>query len=91
MKPYMLTAILLIVAAVAAFAYQGRALITRETLEDFRMMAQATSAHQLLPVLGILALANGIGLLVKGRGWSRLRERRDGCTVPRETSTERAA
>lgn len=70
MKPYTLIGILLVLAAVAAFAYQGRSLITGETVADFRMLARGMSSHQLLPILGVLALGNGIGLLIRGRGWT---------------------
>lgn len=69
MKPYTLTGIILIVIAVAAFAYQGISFTTREKVVDLgplHMTAEKTRTLPLPPIVGGVALLGGIGLLVIG-------------------------
>ena len=69
MKPISIAGIILIVLGVAALAYQGVTYTTRETVLDIGPV-QATAERQktvpLPPVLGIAAVAGGVGLLVVG-------------------------
>jgi hypothetical protein len=69
MKPISIAGIILIVLGVAALAYQGVTYTTRETVLDIGPV-QATAERQktvpLPPVLGIAAVAGGVGLLIVG-------------------------
>jgi hypothetical protein len=69
MKPMALAGILMIVLGLAALAYQGFTYTTRETIIDIGPI-QATADRQrrvpLPPILGIVAVAGGIVLLVVG-------------------------
>ena len=69
MKPVSLVGVLLIVLGVAALVYQGVTYTTRETVIDIGPI-HATADRQktlpLPPVLGIVALAGGVALLVAG-------------------------
>lgn len=69
MKPISIAGIILIVLGVAALAYQGVTYTSRETVLDIGPV-QATAERQktvpLPPVLGIAAVAGGVGLLIVG-------------------------
>jgi hypothetical protein len=69
MKPYTLIGIILIVVAVAAFAYQGISFTTREKVVDvgpLHMTAEKTRTLPLPPIVGGVALVGGIVLLIMG-------------------------
>jgi len=69
MKTYMLTGIILIVIGIVAFAYQGFTYTTREKVVDIgpiQMTAEKTHTLPLPPIVGGIALAGGIVLLVMG-------------------------
>jgi UDP-N-acetylmuramyl pentapeptide phosphotransferase/UDP-N-acetylglucosamine-1-phosphate transferase len=69
MKSYTIIGIILIVVAVAAFAYQGISVTTREKVVDvgpLQMTAEKTRTLPLTPVAGGIALVGGIALLVVG-------------------------
>ena len=69
MKTNTLLGIILIVIAIVAFAYQGIDFTTREKVVDvgpLRMTAEKTRTIPLTPIVGALALAGGIALLVTG-------------------------
>jgi hypothetical protein len=69
MKPYTLIGIILIVVAIAAFAYQGISITTREKVVDIgplHMTAEKTRTLPLPPIVGGIALVGGIVLLVVG-------------------------
>lgn len=69
MKPMALAGILMIVLGLAALAYQGFTYTTRETIIDIGPI-QATADRErrvpLPPILGIVAVAGGVVLLVVG-------------------------
>lgn len=69
MKPMAVAGIVLIVLGVAALAYQGITYRTRETVIDIGPI-EATAERQktipLPPIIGIAAIAAGVGLLVVG-------------------------
>ncbi len=70
MKPYSLIGIILIVVAVAAFAYQGINYTTREKVVDLgplQVTADKTRTLPLSPIVGGIALIGGIALLVMGQ------------------------
>lgn len=70
MKPYSLIGIILIVVAVAAFAYQGISYTTREKVIDLgplQVSADKTRTLPLSPIVGGIALIGGIALLVVGQ------------------------
>lgn len=70
MKPTILFAIVLIAAGLAAFAYQGFTYTTREKVVDVgpvHVMADRTRSVPLPPVVGAIAVAAGVLLLVLGR------------------------
>jgi hypothetical protein len=61
---------LLIALGIVAFAYQGITYTTREKVVDvgpIHMTAEKTKTIPLPPILGALAIAGGIALLVVGR------------------------
>ena len=69
MKKNTLLGIILIVVGVVAFAYQGITYTTREKVVDvgpLHMTAERTRTLPLPPIVGALALAGGIVLLVTG-------------------------
>jgi hypothetical protein len=69
MKQYTIIGIILIVIAVAAFAYQGISFTTREKVVDIgplHMTAEKTRTLPLTPIVGSIALVGGIALLVVG-------------------------
>jgi hypothetical protein len=68
-KPYTLIGIILIVVAVAAFAYQGISITTKEKVVDLgplQMSADKTRTLPLSPIVGGIALIGGIVLLTLG-------------------------
>lgn len=70
MKSYSLIGIILIVVAVAAFAYQGISYTTREKVIDLgplQVTADKTRTLPLSPIVGGVALLGGIALLVMGQ------------------------
>ena len=69
MKPLSLTGVVLIVLGLAALVYQGITYTSRETVIDIGPL-HATADRQktlpLPPVLGIAAVAAGVGLMLAG-------------------------
>lgn len=69
MRPKIIIAIILIALGIAALAYQGITYTTREKVVDIgpiQMTAEKSKTIPLPPVLGGLAIAGGIVLLVVG-------------------------
>ena len=69
MKPAAILGLLLIVVGLAALAYQGVTYTTRETVLDvgpIHATAERQKTLPLPPVLGIVAVAGGVLLLVAG-------------------------
>ena len=69
MKIYTVLGAILIAVGIMAFAYQGITYTTREKVVDvgpLRMTAEKTRTIPLTPIVGALALAGGIALLVTG-------------------------
>lgn len=67
MKPLTLIGIVLIMVAIAAFAYQGISYTTREKVVDIgplHMTAEKTRTLPLSPIVGGFALLGGIALLI---------------------------
>ena len=70
MKTYTLVAIILIAIGIVAFAYQGISYTSREKVVDIgpiHMTAEKTRTLPLPPIVGAIALAGGIALLVIGK------------------------
>jgi hypothetical protein len=70
MKPYTIIGIILIVVAIAAFAYQGISITTQEKVVDLgplQVSADKTRTLPLTPIAGGVALAGGIVLLFLGQ------------------------
>lgn len=70
MKPIMLVGIVLIVLGVVALAYQGITYTTREKVIDIGPLKATVDKQKTIPlppVLGGLALAGGIVLVIVGR------------------------
>jgi hypothetical protein len=69
MKPIIIVGILLIVLGVVALAYQGVSYTTREKIIDLGPIEASKETKKTIPmppVLGGLALAGGIALVVVG-------------------------
>ena len=69
MKPIALAGIFLIVIGLVALAYQGITYTTRETVLDLgpiHATAERNRTLPLPPVLGIVAVAAGVALVVAG-------------------------
>jgi hypothetical protein len=69
MKPIAIAGVLLIVLGLAALVYQGVTYTSRETVIDIGPItatADRQKTQPIPPVLGILAVAGGVGLLVAG-------------------------
>jgi hypothetical protein len=69
MKPMAIAGLVLIVLGLAALAYQGITYTSRETLVDIGPLHATADREKTLPlppVVGIAAVAGGIGLLVVG-------------------------
>ena len=70
MKTTMIFGLLLIVLGVVAFVYQGINYTSKEKIVDIgslEVSAQTTKTLPLPPIVGAIALAAGIGLLVWGK------------------------
>lgn len=70
MKTLSIVGILLIVLGIAAFAYQGITYTTQEKVVDLgplQMTAEKTRTIPLTPIMGAIALAGGVVLLIAGR------------------------
>jgi hypothetical protein len=70
MKTNLILAVVLIVIGVAAFGYQGISYTTREKIVDIgplTVTSDKTRTIPLPPIVGVVALASGIALLVLGR------------------------
>jgi hypothetical protein len=71
MKTNSILGIVLIVLGLAALAYQGITYTSRETVIDIgpiEATAEREKTIPLPPVLGIVAVAGGVALLMFGRG-----------------------
>ena len=69
MRPKIIIAIILITLGIAALAYQGITYTTREKVVDLgpiQMTAEKSKTIPLPPILGAIAIAGGIVLLVVG-------------------------
>jgi len=69
MKPPLLAGIVLLVLGMAALAYQGFTYTTHETVLDIGPIHATTDREKtvpLPPILGVVAIAGGVGLLVMG-------------------------
>lgn len=70
MRMMTVVGVLLIVLGLVALAYQGISYTTRETIIDIGPL-EATAERQrtmpLPPVLGVVAVAGGVALLIAGR------------------------
>ena len=69
MKPVAIVGVLLIVLGLAALVYQGVSYTSRETVIDIGPITATADRQKTLPippVLGILAVAGGVALLVVG-------------------------
>ena len=69
MKTFTLLGIALIVLGLAALAYQGFTYTTRETVIDIgpiKATADREKTVPLPPILGIVAVAGGVALMVAG-------------------------
>ncbi len=70
MKPIVLLGVVLIALGAIALAYQGITYTTRESIIDIgplKAMVEKERTIPLSPVLGGLALAGGIALVIVGR------------------------
>lgn len=69
MKAYTMIGIILIVVGIASFAYQGITYTTREKVVDvgpIHLTADTTKTIPLTPIVGAIALAGGVALVVAG-------------------------
>jgi hypothetical protein len=67
MRPKIIIAIILIALGIAAFAYQGITYATREKVVDLGPIQVTTEKTKTLPpIVGVIALVDGIVLLVVG-------------------------
>jgi hypothetical protein len=70
MKTFTLLGIVLIVLGIAALVYQGFTYTTRETVIDIgpiHATAEREKTIPLPPILGIVAIAGGVALMMAGR------------------------
>lgn len=70
MKKLSIVGVLLIVLGIAAFAYQGITYTTQEKVVDLgplQMTAEKTRTIPLPPIMGAIALAGGVALLIVGK------------------------
>ena len=68
MRASMISAILLIVLGIAAFAYEGITYKTREKAVDLgplQVTTEKTKNIPIPPIVGVIALAGGIVLLIR--------------------------
>ena len=76
MKPVAIAGVLLIVLGLAALVYQGVTYTSRETVIDIGPITATADREEMLPippVVGIVAVAAGVALLVAG-AQARLRD-----------------
>jgi uncharacterized membrane protein YidH (DUF202 family) len=69
MKPVTLVGVVLIIVGVLALAYQGITYTTREKVVDLgplKITADKEKSIPLPPILGVLALAGGVVLVIVG-------------------------
>jgi hypothetical protein len=69
MKPTAILGLLLLVVGLAALAYQGVTYTSRDTVLDIGPLHATTEREHTLPlppVLGMAAIASGVGLLIVG-------------------------
>ena len=69
MKAYTMIGILLIVVGIASLAYQGITYTSREKVVDIgpiHLTADKTKTIPLTPIVGAIALAGGVALVVAG-------------------------
>jgi hypothetical protein len=69
MKPATIVGIVLIVLSVIAFGYQGITYTTREKVIDLgpiEATAERKKTIPLPPIVGVVALVGGVGLIVAG-------------------------
>lgn len=69
MKPIMLVGVALIILGVVALAYQGITYTTREKIIDIGPLKASVDKEKsipLPPIIGILALAGGVVLVIVG-------------------------
>ncbi len=74
MKPLSLAGIILIVLGLAALAYQGFSYTTREKIIDMGPLQASADRERtvpLPPIVGIVAVAGGVALLIAGSRKSR--------------------
>lgn len=74
MKPLSLAGIILIVLGLAALAYQGFSYTSREKIIDIGPLQASADRERtvpLPPIVGIVAVAGGVALLVAGSRKSR--------------------
>ncbi len=74
MKPLSLAGIILIVLGLAALAYQGFSYTSREKIIDIGPLEASADRERtvpLPPIVGIVAVAGGVALLVAGSRKSR--------------------
>ncbi|MDQ3213599.1 MAG: DUF3185 domain-containing protein [Acidobacteriota bacterium] len=74
MKPLSLAGIILIVLGLAALAYQGFSYTSREKIVDIGPLEATANTEKtvpLPPIVGIVAVAGGVALLVAGSRKSR--------------------
>ena len=70
MKTTIIFAVVLIAIGIVSFGYQGITYTTKEKVVDIGPLtieADKTSTIPLPPIVGTIALAGGIGLLILGR------------------------
>jgi hypothetical protein len=70
MKTNIILAVILIALGIAAFVYQGITYTTKESVVDIgplKVTAEKTRTIPLPPLVGAIALAGGIALLVVGK------------------------
>ena len=70
MKTNIILAVILIALGIAAFVYQGITYTTKESVVDIgplKVTAEKTKTIPLPPIVGAIALAGGIALLVMGK------------------------
>ena len=69
MRPLSIVGVLLIVLGVAALVYQGISYTSRETIVDIgplKATAEREKTLPLPPIIGIVAIAGGVALLLAG-------------------------
>jgi uncharacterized membrane protein YidH (DUF202 family) len=70
MKPLMLIGIMLIILGIGALAYQGITYTSKEKIIDLGPIEASADTQKtipLSPIVGAVAIAGGIGLVILGR------------------------